>query len=295
MGLDLRQKLADVLLLLALDIRAKAHGFLVQPLLNDLFKTVKGTAADKQNICSINLDEFLMRMLSSTLRRHVGYRTLHDFQKRLLYALTGNIPGDRGVLTLTGNFVDLIDINDAVLRALHIKIRRLQQSQQDIFHIIAYIASLCQGCGVGNSEGNLQNSGQRLCKQRLAGAGGAQHQDVALLQLHIVPAAEINALIVVVYHGQRHLRGLLPDDIFIQHRPNFPRCRQLVGNILQRFGLRAIKALIQNAHAKLHALIADADTGALNHTVDLLLPLTAKGTAQGLLAFIAHGITSFIS
>ena len=30
-------------------------------------------------------------------------------------------------------------------------------------------------------------------------------------------------------------------------------------------------------------------------TVDLLLPLTAKGTAQGLLAFIAHGITSFIS
>ena len=116
------------------------------------------------------------------------------------------------------------------------------------------------------------------------------------MQLHIVPAAEINALIVVVYrHGQRHLRGLLPDDIFIQHRPNFPRCRQLVGNILQRFGLRAIKALIQNAHAKLHALIADADTGALNHTVDLLLPLTAKGTAQGLLAFIAHGITSFIS
>ena len=40
---------------------------------------------------------------------------------------------------------------------------------------------------------------------------------------------------------------------------------------------------------------ADAAAGALAHTVYLLFPLSAEGTAQGLFAFVTHGITSFTS
>lgn len=89
--------------------------------------------------------------------------------------------------------------------------------------------------------------------------------------------------------------GFLSDDIFIQHRPDLLGGGQPIGDVLQGSGLRAVEPLVQNAHAKLHALVADADAGALDHTMDLLFPLSAEGTAQGLFAFVTHGITSFTS
>ena len=48
----------------------------------------------KQDICGIDLDQLLMRVLSSTLGRHGSYGSLQDLQKCLLYALTGHIAGD---------------------------------------------------------------------------------------------------------------------------------------------------------------------------------------------------------
>ena len=296
MGLHLSQKLADILFLLALDIGTKADGLLVQPLFDDLFQTVKGAAADEQNVLGVHLDELLMGVLPAALGRHVGHGALHDFQQRLLHAFAGNVPGDGGVFALAGNFVDLIHIDDAPLGPLHVEIRRLQKPQQDVLHIVAHVAGLGQGRGVGNGEGHLQNTGQSLSEQRFAGAGGAQHQNVALLKLHIVAAAEIDPLIVIVdRHGQRYLGGFLSDDIFIQHRPDLLGGGQLIGDVLQGSGLRAVEPLVQNAHTKLHALVADADAGALDHTMDLLFPLSAEGTAQGLFAFVTHGITSFTS
>ena len=43
---------------------------------DDSFQTIESTAADKQNIGGVDLDQFLVRMLSSTLRRHTCNRTL---------------------------------------------------------------------------------------------------------------------------------------------------------------------------------------------------------------------------
>ena len=242
------------------------------------------------------MDKLLLRVLASALRRDGSDRSFQNFQQRLLHAFAGNVPGDGGVLALAGDLVDLIHIDDAPLGPLHVEIRRLQKPQQDVLHIVAHVAGLSQGRGIGNGEGHLQNTGQSLSEQRFAGAGGAQHQNVALLKLHIVAAAEIDPLIVIVdRHGQRHLGSLLSDDIFIQHRPDLLGGGQLIGDVLQGSGLRAVEPLVQNAHAKLHALVADADAGALDHTMDLLFPLSAEGTAQGLFAFVTHGITSFTS
>ena len=74
-------------LLFALYLGTEAHTLLTDALLDDTLDTVECTAADKQNIGGVDLDELLMRMLASALRRYVGNRALQNFQQRLLYAL----------------------------------------------------------------------------------------------------------------------------------------------------------------------------------------------------------------
>ena len=79
-----------------------------------------------------------------------------------------NVAGDRRVFALAGNLVDFIDVDDAALGQLHIVIRRLDQSQQDVLHILADIAGLGQGGRVRDRKRNVQNLSQRLRQQRLA-------------------------------------------------------------------------------------------------------------------------------
>ena len=83
-----------------------------------------------------------MGVLSAALRRYVGHGPLHNFQQCLLNPLAGDVPGNGGIFALTGNLIDLIHIDDAVLRPLHIKVRGLQQTQKNVLHIIAHIAGL---------------------------------------------------------------------------------------------------------------------------------------------------------
>ena len=236
-----------------------------------------------------------MWVLPAALGRHVGHGALHDLQQSLLNALAGHVPGDGGILALPGNLVDLVHVDDAVLRPLHIKVRGLQQTQQDVLHIVAYVAGLRQGGGVRDGEGHLQDPGQGLGKQRLAGAGGAQQQDVALLELHVLIPAEVDALVVVVHRdGQGHLGLILPDDVLIQHVLDLPGGGQLIRQVLQRAGGDIVEPIIQNAHAQLDTLIADAHAGPLDHPVDLAFMLAAEGAPQALLALVTHGNTSVL-
>ena len=87
---------------------------------DDLFKAGKGPATDEQDIGRVDLQEFLLRMLAPALRRHRCHGAFHDLQKRLLHALPAHITGDRGVVRLAGDLVDLVDIDDAALRAFHV-------------------------------------------------------------------------------------------------------------------------------------------------------------------------------
>src|SRR5262249_25079775 len=63
---------------------------------DDLLQSAEGTAAYEQNVSSIDLQEFLLRMLAAALRGHRGDGALHDLQQRLLHALARHIAGDRG-------------------------------------------------------------------------------------------------------------------------------------------------------------------------------------------------------
>ena len=174
------------------------RGFIGPPLY-DLFQPIKGAAADKQDIGGIHLDELLLGMLAAPLRRYVGNGTLQDLQQRLLHPFPADVAGDGRGFALAGNLVNLVDIDDPPLRLGNVKIRRLQQPQQDIFHIFADIACFRQCSGVGDGKRYPQHLGQRLRQHGLSHAGGAQQQDIALAQLYIVCIPAANPLVVVVY------------------------------------------------------------------------------------------------
>ena len=137
-------------------------------------------------------------MLAAALRRHVADSAFQDLQQCLLYALAAHIAGDGGVFALAGDLVDLINVDDADLCLLHIKICRLDQLEQNVFHVLTHITGLGKGGGIRNGEGYAQHLGQRLGQQGLAHAGGTQQQHVGLLQLHVAALAAEDALIVVV-------------------------------------------------------------------------------------------------
>ena len=200
-------------------------------------------------------------MLASALRRNIGDRAFQDLQQRLLHAFAGNIPGNRRILVLASDLVDLVDVDDACLRASHIAVSGLQQLQDNVFDVLAYVAGFRQRGRVHDGEGNVEHLGQRMRKQCLAAARGAHEQDVRLRQLHIVPARPIHldALVMVVdCNRQLLLRLLLADNVLIEESLYLERLGQ-VGRRRPRRRLAAV--ILQNGIADRDAFVADVSAG----------------------------------
>ena len=159
-----------------------------------------------------------MRMFSSTLRRNARDGTLDDLQQCLLYTLAGDIPCNRDIFTLLRNLIDLVNIDDAVLGALDIIIRRLNQLQQNVLHVLADIAGLCQCRRIRDCKRHVDDLRQCLRQIGLAGACRSDHNDIALLQLHLVEILRRgNTLIVVIHCYRQYLLCLvLSNHILIQ-------------------------------------------------------------------------------
>ena len=168
-----------------------------------------------------------------------GRRALQDLQQRLLDALAGDVAGDRRVLALAGDLVDLVDVDDAGLGLLDVVVGRLDQLEQDVLDVLTDVAGLGQRGGVGDRERDVQHPGQRLGEVGLAAAGRADQQDVRLGQLDGlvlgVPAgaraalAVADPLVVVVDRHRERLLGLvLADDVRVEELVDLPRLGQLV-------------------------------------------------------------------
>ena len=143
--------------------------------LDYLVHSLKRAAAYEQHIVGFDLQEVLVRMLAPALGRHVRRAALYDFQQRLLHALARHIARNGGVGgALAGYLVYFVYVDDALLGALHIVVRRLYEAQQDVFHILAHIARLSERGGVGYGKRHVQDARERLGDVRLAGAGGAE-------------------------------------------------------------------------------------------------------------------------
>ena len=142
-------------LVFALDDRVKAQRLRFGAALNDAFKAVERTAADEEDVRGIDVDDLLLRVLSAALWRDAGNGTLQNFEQCLLHALAADVTRDGRVFGLSGNLIDLIDIDDAVLGTLNVVICCLNETQQDVFDVFADIAGFRQSRCVRNGERNV--------------------------------------------------------------------------------------------------------------------------------------------
>src|SRR5262249_53579242 len=92
-------------------------------------------------------------MLASALRRHRRDGAFHDLEQGLLYALARHVTGDRGVVGLAADLVDLVDIDDPALGALDVVVGGLQQLEDDVLDVLADIAGFGERGRVRHGEG----------------------------------------------------------------------------------------------------------------------------------------------
>jgi hypothetical protein len=86
-GLGLTEEVGSALLGLAVHRGSETDARFLGPVLDDLFQSVKRAAADEEDVCRVDLQEVLIRMLAPALRWHAGHRAFDQFQQCLLHAL----------------------------------------------------------------------------------------------------------------------------------------------------------------------------------------------------------------
>ena len=220
-----------------------------------------------------------MGVLSPALRGHRGGGALEDLQKRLLHALAGDVARDRRVIGLAGDLVDLVDVDDPRLGLLHVEVGRLDQLQEDVLDVLADVARLGQRSRVGDRERNVEDPRKGLRQERLAATGGAEQEDVRLLELNllVVRLGHLDALVVVVDGDrQRALRGLLSDDVLVQDRVDLLR----LGKALELEGRGRGELLVDDLVAEIDALVADVDARPGDELLDLTLGLSAEAAEK---------------
>ena len=194
--------------------------------------------------------------------RNVDLRPLYDLEQRLLHPLAGHITGDaRVVAGFAPGFVDLVDVDDALFGAFDVKVSRLEQAQQDRFHVLANIAGLGEGGRVGDGKGHVQDAGQRLGQQRFATAGRSDQQDIALLQLYVVDGRTGFDPLVVIIDGYREdlLGPLLAHDVLFQASKDLARRREFRDAGGRTLLTLLLFFLLENLDAQPNALVTDID------------------------------------
>ncbi len=235
-------------------------------------------------------------MLAPALRRHGGNGAFHQFQKGLLNTFTRDVAGDRGVVGLARDLVDLVDVHDATLRLVDVVVAVLQQLLDDVLDVLADIAGFRQRGRVGDYKRNIQQSRQGLREKRFSGPRRPDQQDVRLGELDLVVLGEVLEPLVVVVDRDREdlLRLVLADHVRVQDVADLARGRQV--------GLLTLAALIgggllaDDVVAQLDAFVADEDRGTRDQLADLVLALAAERAVKELFprrTLFRHVVTCF--
>ena len=139
---------------------------------------IEGTTTDKQDVVRIDMDVLLVRMLTTSLRRHIHNSTFQQFQQALLYALTTDITRNRRVVSLTGYLIYLIYEDNTTLSSLHLIVGHLQQACQDALYILSDITCLSEYGSIDNGERDIEHLGDGAGQQGFASTRRTHHDDI---------------------------------------------------------------------------------------------------------------------
>ena len=117
-------------------------------------------------------------MLASSLRWHIHNATLKKLEHCLLHTLSRHISGDRRIVALTSDLIDLVDEHDSSLSSCNIIICLLEKTRENALHILTDITGLCEHSCINNSERHIQKAGYSLGHQCLTSTGRTNHQNV---------------------------------------------------------------------------------------------------------------------
>ena len=185
-----------------------------------------------------------------------------------------NVPfaiGDATTLTEAGYVGE--DVENLLLKLLHaaeqyvcfllvdfvVLFGGMEQLEQQVLDVLADVAGFGERGGVADGERHVEAAGQRAGEQRLAAAGGADEQDVRLINFDVRVILGGDEPLVMAVHGDRkHALGrLLADDVLVELRHDLARRGNAREELLARAA--ALALLVEDRLAKLDALAADVN------------------------------------
>ena len=127
-------------------------------------------------------------------------------------------------------------------------------------------------------NGTLRAPRERLGKQRFAGAGRPDKQDIRFLKLDVGASfGKLEAFVMLINRDRKaFLRLVLPDHIFIQKTLDLLRLRQRG----PRRDRRRLLVIIDDLVADVDALIANINARAGDQLSDVVLRFAAKGAGK---------------
>ena len=162
----------------------------------------------------------------------------------------------------------------------------MQQFLNDVFNVFAHVTGFGQRSSVSDSEGNIQQTGQRFRKQRLTRTGRSDEQYVALAQLDFfLLIALVESLVMVVHsHSQDLLGSLLTNYVLVKDAADFLGCGQLLRCTLS---LCLLHLLTDDVIAQVDALVADKNRGPGNQFAYFMLAFAAERAIEQLAGILA--------
>src|SRR4029078_11050139 len=139
-----------------------------------------------------------------------------DLYQRMRQTFARNGGGDTRVLGLAGDLVQLVDVDDAALALGDVEVSGLEQPHEDVLNVFADITRFGERGRVGDGEGDVEDSGERLSEKSFADARWAEEQDIALIELDFVVSrvARVDSFVVIVDRNRERLfRVFLTDDV----------------------------------------------------------------------------------
>src|SRR5271156_1716083 len=230
-------------------------------------------------------------MLAAALGRHRRHRALDYLEQRLLRAFARYVAGDRRVVALARDLVDLVYVHYPALASLDVVIGVLQQRQYDVLDVLADVAGLGQRGRVGNRERHLQKAREGLRQQRLADAGRANQQDVGFLQLDVAGHhLRVDSFVMIVDRDRENFLGaFLSDHVLVEDPLDF-------GGLGHRGALAegffAVSLLGDYVVTKVDAFVANINRWAGDKLSNFVLALTAKRANQVARAVVMLGHTA---